>query len=223
MVKVLDFGLAKALEGDAGSDPSQSPTMTAAATRAGVIMGTAAYMSPEQARGSVADRRADIWAFGVVLLEMLTGKETFVGRTVSDTLAFVLTKEPDWSALPPNTSPPIRRLLRRCLSKERRQRLGYIGDARIEIDEALTTPSTDIAAAVPVTPQPVGWRRAMPLATLVVGSLITGLAVWTLTPQPTRPLARFVVSTPAIEPFSSGEGSPQQARAREMEIGREPA
>ena len=95
MVKVLDFGLAKALEGDAGSDPSESPTLTAAATRMGVIMGTAAYMSPEQARGKTVDKRADIWAFGVVLYEMLTGQRPFKGRDVSETLAAAMMKEPD--------------------------------------------------------------------------------------------------------------------------------
>ena len=113
MVKVLDFGLAKALEPEAGGDPSQSPTMTAAASRMGMIMGTATYMSPEQAKGTTADRRADVWAFGVVLYEMLTGKRLFEGATVSDTLAAVLRAEPDWDVLPRDTPTAVRRLLSR--------------------------------------------------------------------------------------------------------------
>ncbi|MEO7144528.1 MAG: serine/threonine-protein kinase, partial [Bryobacteraceae bacterium] len=113
-VKVLDFGLAKAFETEApGGDPSVSPTVTMNSTRAGVILGTAQYMSPEQARGAVADKRADIWAFGVVLYEMLSGRRAFAGETISDTLAAVLKTDPDWSALPKETPPAVRRLLRR--------------------------------------------------------------------------------------------------------------
>ena len=104
-----------------------------------MILGTAAYMSPEQATGSAADKRADIWAFGVVLWEMLTGRRIFEGETVSHTLAFVITKEPDWNALPANTPPSIRRLLRRCLEKDRKRRLPDIASAQMEIDDALTT------------------------------------------------------------------------------------
>ncbi|MEO7145578.1 MAG: protein kinase [Bryobacteraceae bacterium] len=136
-VKVLDFGLAKAFEsGEPDADPSNSPTVTLSATRAGVILGTAGYMSPEQARGVAADKRADIWSFGVVLFEMLTGRRAFAGETISDTLAAVLKTDPDWSALPAGTPPPIRRLLRRCLEKDRKKRLHDIADARLEIDEA---------------------------------------------------------------------------------------
>jgi len=120
MVKVLDFGLAKALEGGGttASDPENSPTLTLAATQAGVILGTAAYMAPEQARGKAVDRRADIWSFGVVFYEMLTGTRLYRGETVSDTLAAVLKVEPDWHALPAEVPPTIRKLLRRCLTKE---------------------------------------------------------------------------------------------------------
>src|SRR6266542_2404969 len=114
-VKVLDFGLAKALAGDASSpDVSHSPTITAVATREGVIIGTAAYMSPEQARGKPVDKRGDIWAFGVVLYEMLTGRQAFHGETVSDTLAAILTRDPDWSALPASAPASVRKLLARC-------------------------------------------------------------------------------------------------------------
>jgi serine/threonine protein kinase len=132
-VKVLDFGLAKALEGDAASSGSapgltQSPTLTAQMTGAGVLLGTAAYMSPEQARGEAADRRADIWAFGVVLMEMLTGTLVYSGKTVSDTLAGVLAREPEWDSLPGNTPTSMRRLIERCLEKETEERLQAIGE-----------------------------------------------------------------------------------------------
>src|ERR1700736_3735562 len=125
-VKVLDFGLAKATGVASGSsvDLANSPTLTSPAmmTGVGVILGTAAYMSPEQAKGRAADKRSDMWAFGCVLYEMLTGKRAFAGEDVSETLAFVITKEPDWAALPP-IRPPIRTLLRRCMEKDRRRRL----------------------------------------------------------------------------------------------------
>jgi eukaryotic-like serine/threonine-protein kinase len=122
-VKVLDFGLAKALEPEPvrpAASLAHSPTLTYQATQAGVLMGTAAYMSPEQARGQAADRRADIWAFGVVLYEMLTGRMAFPGETVSDTLASVLKSDTDWALLPPGLHPEIRRLLERCLEKDPR-------------------------------------------------------------------------------------------------------
>ena len=137
-VKVLDFGLAKALAPDGASataDAMHSPTLTARATQMGMIIGTAAYMSPEQARGKAVDRRADIWAFGVVVFEMLTGKRAFEGDEISDTLASVLKSDPNWSAIPPDLPAPIRRLLRRCLEKEPRKRLSAIGDARLELDD----------------------------------------------------------------------------------------
>jgi serine/threonine protein kinase len=137
-VKVLDFGLAKALDSDSSAaDPKSSPTLTLSATRAGMILGTAAYMSPEQARGATVDKRADIWAFGVVLYEMLSGRSMFGSETVSDTLAAVLRAETDWAALPPDTPASIRKLLRRCLERDRKKRLRDAGDALMEIDEAL--------------------------------------------------------------------------------------
>ena len=139
-VKVLDFGLAKALEPMLGSPTSESMSATIttpAMTQAGMILGTAAYMSPEQARGKTVDRRADIWAFGCVLYEMLTARRTFAGDEVSDVLASVLARDPDLAALPANTPPSIWRLLRRCLEKDRNERLRDIGDAGIEIRDAL--------------------------------------------------------------------------------------
>ncbi len=137
-IKILDFGLAKAFE-PPGSDPSspesmaESPTLTAAMTRTGVLLGTAAYMSPEQARGKQADKRADVWAFGCVLYEMLTGHKAFQGDDSSQTMAAILRDDPDWSALPAATPDAIRRLLNRCLTKDPRDRLHDIADARIEL------------------------------------------------------------------------------------------
>jgi serine/threonine-protein kinase len=137
-VKVLDFGLAKVAEPAAGaSDAVNSPTLTMRATVAGVILGTAAYMAPEQARGAAVDKRADIWAFGVVLYEMLTGKSLFAGPTLSDTLAAVLKTEPDVSALPAQVRPAIER----CLRKDPRRRWRDMGDVRMALEEALTAPA----------------------------------------------------------------------------------
>ncbi len=138
LVKLLDFGLAKALvvDGAAASDPANSPTSSRLATQAGVILGTAAYMSPEQSKGKTVDRRSDIWAFGCLLFEMLTGRRAFGGGTVSETLAAVMRDEPDWSVLPRSVPPRIRDLLKRCLGKDQKQRLQAIGDARIIIEEA---------------------------------------------------------------------------------------
>ena len=142
--KVLDFGLAKALSEDfPAEDIFTSPTVTAAATRAGIILGTAAYMSPEQARGRSVDRRADIWSFGCVLFEMLTGKPAFMGETVTDTLAAVLTKEPPVEQLPESTPPAIRRLIEKCLQKDVKKRLQAVGDARIEIEDVIAAKTGD--------------------------------------------------------------------------------
>jgi eukaryotic-like serine/threonine-protein kinase len=139
-VKVLDFGLAKLIEATAPSTPhaSLSPTITSPAlmTGVGVLLGTAAYMSPEQAKRRPTDKRSDIWAFGCVLYEMVTGRRAFPGEDVADTLAFVLTKEPDWNALPETTPIAIQRLLHRSLEKNRKLRLSDVADARIEIREA---------------------------------------------------------------------------------------
>ena len=163
-VKVLDFGLAKALAVETGSpDVTSSPTLTAA-TQAGVILGTAAYMSPEQARGKAVDRRADVWAWGAVLYEMLTGRRAFEGETVSDTLAAILTREPDWSALPPATPASVRRVLRRCLDRDPRTRLHDVADARLEMDEPIETASPDVTIAAP---RPRG-ALALSIAALVL-------------------------------------------------------
>ena len=192
MVKVLDFGLAKALEGDAGSDPSESPTLTAAATRMGVIMGTAAYMSPEQARGKTVDKRADIWAFGVVLFEMLTGRRPFSGEDVTDTIAAVVRADPDWRALPADLSSTLVAFMKRCLHKDAKQRLGDIWDMRLAMEgafEPLITQSSD-GPAVPTVKPPL-WRRAFPLAaTAAIVGLLAGLAGRVSVPSEPRPVIR---------------------------------
>ena len=171
VVKVLDFGLAKALE-PAASSPgaSVSPTLSLHATQAGIILGTAAYMAPEQARGKAADTRADIWAFGAVLFEMLAGIRPFPGDEISDTLAGILKSEPAWEALPRDTSAAIRRLLRRCLQKDRQQRLQHIGDARLEIDEAQRQTSTESDASSPSRSR----RNTAVAAALAVAALAIG-------------------------------------------------
>jgi eukaryotic-like serine/threonine-protein kinase len=173
-VKVLDFGLAKAIQGDGGeTDPENSPTISAMATQAGMLLGTAAYMSPEQAKAKAADRRADIWAFGCVLYEMLTGTMAFGGASITETLASVIRAEPDWSLLPPGTPEQLRALLRRCLQKDVRQRLQAIGDARIALDEVLTG-ATEASAGPPSSP--ALWRRRLPW--LLFGAAAAALAAF---------------------------------------------
>ncbi len=182
-VKVLDFGLAKALETErSASNISNSPTMTLAATQAGVILGTAAYMSPEQAKGKSADRRADIWAFGGVLFEMISGSQCFAGETASETMAAVLLKDPDWSCLPASAPARLRELLRRCLNKDAKQRLRDIGEARIAIEEILSG-SGAVAGQDSPTPQAPAaaqgtlrrWRAALAAtATLVALAVAAG-------------------------------------------------
>ena len=164
-VKILDFGLAKALEGEIpAADISHSPTRTGEMTSAGVILGTAAYMSPEQARGKPVDKRTDIWAFGCVLFEALTGRQEFGGETISDCIAKVLQKEPDWEALPDETPWGIQRLLRRCLQKDSHERLQHIGDARIEVSEALSEPFAVTPPGVEAPPPRSSWRQTLPWA-----------------------------------------------------------
>jgi len=181
-VKVLDFGLAKAIDpvSALSTDASQSPTLTSPAmTQMGMILGTAAYMAPEQAKGRAVDRRADIWAFGCVLYEMLNGKRAFGGEDVSDTLANVLKSEPDWTALPALMPIPIRRLLRRSVEKDRKRRLDSAAAARLEIDEAITAPATGEGVAPVVLAAP-RWRRVLPWAVAAVAFIaaVTTLFLW---------------------------------------------
>ena len=202
VVKVLDFGLAKAMEPAAApNDISQSPTITSPAmTQMGMILGTAAYMSPEQAAGKPVDKRTDIWSFGVVLWEMLTGRRLFDGETVSHVLAAVLTKAPDWTMLPAQTPTPIRTLLRRCLEKDRKRRLADASDARLEIEEAPSGSATvDTSAAAPSSAS-MSRGRLIALAggAAVLLSVITGAAVWTFTPREVvaRATSRFALRFP---------------------------
>jgi len=193
-VKILDFGLAQAWFGDtgAGSSSSSMPTITAAMTQAGAVLGTAAYMSPEQARGHSVDRRADIWAFGVILYEMLTGKQLFHGETISDTLAAVLREEPDWSALPVDEHPVLCRLIERCLERNPRQRLRDIGEARIFLQDGggsstnLSFSALDLAAA-PVAPAPARPPAALVALVALVCLAIGGVVGWTVLARPAPP------------------------------------
>lgn len=178
-VKILDFGLAKALSPEeSAADISTSPTLSIGGTRAGVILGTAAYMSPEQAKGKRVDRRADIWAFGCLLFEMVSGKQCFKAETVSETLATVLMNEPDWSQLPESTPPRLRALLRRCLNKDPKQRLRDIGEARIAIEEILSGPEPEGIPATPLAEGPgaARWPRRKWLAALASAVALVVLA-----------------------------------------------
>jgi len=199
-VKVLDFGLAKAFAGDApNEDPSNSPTLSLAATMHGVILGTAAYMSPEQARGKAVDKRTDIWAFGCVLYELLTGKQAFAGDDVTDILAAVVRAEPDWQTLPVATPVAIRDLLRRCLQKDKTLRMQAAGDARIEIHEAITSPAPNVPA-LPTLPAVPAWRHvAVAGIVFLAGAAIAGVAVWNFRPASPQPVSRLAV------PLSPGE------------------
>ena len=205
-VKVLDFGLAKAFAGD-GSDVnlSQSPTLSMAATQQGVILGTAAYMSPEQARGRTVDKRADIWAFGVVVYEMLTGKKAFESEDVSLTLAEVMKGEPHWALLPSDTPSPVRRLLRRCLEKDPRNRLRDIGDAVAEVNEISEegTEEQDTGTAE------LTLRRTAVVAIVaaVVGVALSS-AVWysQIRFLDGQPVKRFVIQTPPGVQLGGGFG-----------------
>jgi len=199
-VKVLDFGLAKAMDpvgtasgAPSGSQLAASPTLTLGATVQGVILGTAAYMSPEQAKGLPVDKRADVWAFGVVLYEMLVGGTLFAGDTVGDTLAAVIRKDVDLEKLPESTPPPLRRLLRRCLERNPKNRLHSIADARIVIDEVLSgrfEQETSVAS-VAAAPAPPAWRRLLPWTVAALG-LVAAVGSW-LAGSGARPAAPLYV------------------------------
>jgi Tol biopolymer transport system component len=207
-VKVLDFGLAKAVEATGSmSNVSMSPTITTPAmmTGIGVVLGTAAYMSPEQAKGRAADRRADIWAFGCVLFEMLTGKRVFEGEDATEVLARIIEREPDFAALPPMTPPALRRLLRRSLAKDCKRRLADISDARLDIDEALTPVSPENAEAITTGPQRgdrITWLfRAIALVVISALAIPATLYFRRVTGEPV--VTRLdVVTPPTTDPFS---------------------
>ena len=194
VVKLLDFGLAKATdEAPPTVNATVSPTLSMAMTQAGMILGTAAYMSPEQARGKPVDRRADIWAFGVVMFELLTGRAMFGGgETVTDTIASVMKEDPDWKALPADTPPRLRRLMQRCLRKDPKQRLRDIGDARLTLEEAEPAAQSPEAAATPRRP----W---LPWAAAVLGlaAAAATIAILAFRPKPADPpIARFRLALP---------------------------
>ena len=198
VVKVLDFGLAKAFADDPSeSSVAHSPALSLAMTQAGLVLGTAGYMSPEQASGQAADQRADVWAFGVVLYEMLTGLPVFSGESVPHVLADVLKSEPDWSRLPKNLHPSVRRLLEHCLRKKPRTRYHSIADVRVDIEDALDDPlglmqAAAVRAAVPV--RPMSLRLAI---AGVVGAAAASLVAWALRSEPERaPITRFVYTAP---------------------------
>ena len=176
-VKVLDFGLAKTFEEEPPSTESaEAATRPGSPTHAGMILGTAAYMSPEQARGKPVDKRTDIWAFGCVLYEMLTGRMAFAAATMSDVIAGVLERDPNWEALPGKTPPRVRQLLRRCLEKDHRHRLRDIGDARLELNEALTGAEPTQARTAGAPPRS---RRGIAAVGLLALLLVAAAGIWT--------------------------------------------
>jgi eukaryotic-like serine/threonine-protein kinase len=207
-VKVLDFGLAKALRGEAApADISNSPTLSFEATRAGIILGTAAYMSPEQAKGRTVDRRADIWSFGVVLFEMLTGRQMFVGETATDIMAAVVRAEPDWSLLPKNLPQRVRELLQRCLVKNDKRRLRDIGEARLMLEDAMN--AAPEAAASAALPEPNPLWRAVPWAIAAVAIAVTGWMVWHRAGSREAigsPMHLEMAYPPNVEPISGLQG-----------------
>ena len=192
-VKVLDFGLAKAMDPVAqGFSPAanltNSPTLSMMATQAGVILGTAAYMSPEQAQGLAADPRSDVFSFGSVLYEMLTGRQPFQGDTAAALLASVLVREPDLGALPPNLNPRLPELLKRCLEKNPKRRWQAVGDLRAEIETIAAAPHSAPTMTIVAAPPQLLWRRvALPAGTLVIGAAVAAAAMWLATRvQPPR-------------------------------------
>ena len=211
-VKVLDFGLARAFAGQSAGeqDVTSAPTLTAAMTRVGTVMGTAAYMSPEQARGKEVDRRADIWAFGVILFEMLTGKQAFAGETSSDTLAGILRAEPDWDDLPDGLPFQVERVLRRCLAKDPRQRLRDIGEARVRLEdpaaESGAFSGAVTAAAEPGRrPRP---RRILPWALLAASLAAVAWLLWAPAGTPGPGVRHLAVPGAAEADFHIGGSFP---------------
>ena len=205
-VKVLDFGLAKALDPTPSSDPDQSPTLTAAATQMGVVMGTAAYMSPEQAKGKLVDEQTDVWAFGAVLYEMLTAIRAFSGDDVSDTLAAVLRAEVDVATLPNEVPHRIRQTLSACLQREPRQRAAHMQDVRLAMEGMFET-------VVELSPGAVGasrfhvWQQPWTVFGMATAVIVTALAVWSVPNSQTPRLpTRFKINVPPDVQVISGFG-----------------
>jgi Tol biopolymer transport system component len=217
-VKVLDFGLAKALESAPGmrSDVTASPTVTTPAmTGMGVMLGTAAYMSPEQAKARSADKRSDLWAFGCVLYEMLTGKRAFEGEDVTDTLAAILRGEPDWTALPANVPAAVRTVLRRCLEKDRKARLADISTALFVVNEpTILAPSASVSPAAAKVHWAAPWRRVAAFtAVAVAAGAIVGAAVWFATRPAARRVTRFTITASGRAALTIGGNEPDLAIA----------
>src|SRR5579871_5245498 len=201
-VKVLDFGLAKGMGPDSASgELANSPTLTHSPTAVGVILGTVGYMSPEQARGKIVDRRTDVWAFGCVLYECLTGRQVFEGETVSDTIARILERDPNLDALPRATPVRVRDLLRRCLEKDPKKRQRDIGDVRLELEDVLASRSSSSNMAVAAPPMRQSRVRGVIASVLLVAAgAIAGITVWTLSmshadPGLSKPM-RLAISIP---------------------------
>jgi serine/threonine-protein kinase len=202
VVKLLDFGIAKVVTGEGpGVDLTHADTVTASGTGLGLVIGTAGYMSPEQARGKTVDKRTDVWAFGCVLYEMLTGKRAFEGHTIPDTIAAVIERDPDWSAVPSDTPRAVRRLLVRCLDKDPKQRLRDMGDARVELEQMIRAPGDDVDPAVAAR-ETGAWRRrtkwAASLAVLL--AVASSVLVWLALTRPGTPgdsrVSRFTINFP---------------------------
>ena len=213
-VKVLDFGLAKAFQPDASDvSASKSPTisLTAAATQMGMVIGTAAYMAPEQARGKLVDKRADIFAFGVVLYEMLTGQRPFQGEDVSLTLAAVMTFEPNLDRLPETLSPTLKTYLSRCLAKDPKERLRDIGDVRLAMEGAFESMVGQSSTVVDVSGLK-GWRRLASIGAALLAALIVGgFVVWSVMRPSQPPIIRSIIATPAGRALFSSENYPDVA------------
>ena len=203
-VKVLDFGLAKALEGTPSSVIlANSPTISLAATNAGVILGTTAYMSPEQAKGFEASTRSDIFSFGCVVYEMHTGSQPFRGDTVAEILAHVIARDPDLTALPINLNPRVAELLRRCLEKDPKRRWHAVADTRVEIEEILADPRGVVLEAHLIARRKPLWKRAIPIvAGLLFGGVIAGGAAWRLKPEPAPSVTQFRFPLPEGQTFT---------------------
>jgi serine/threonine protein kinase/Tol biopolymer transport system component len=208
VVKVLDFGLAKAATGEGlTADDTRSPTGTAGGTQEGTILGTTAYMSPEQSRGQAVDKRTDIWAFGCVLYEVLTGRVAFRGETMSDTIAAILRREPDWAALPATTPPMVARLLQRSLEKDPKRRLRDIADARAELDDALDggkAPAMVMGRSTVVSPR--SWSRWLAIVLVALASALAGWGVRRVNPAPDNPLSNATFTR--LTNFEGDEAQP---------------
>jgi Tol biopolymer transport system component len=202
-VKVLDFGLARAMAGQSAEEEqglTETPTLTAAVTRAGMIMGTAPYMSPEQARGLAVDRRTDIWAFGVILFEMLTGKQLFSGDTVTDTLASILKTDPEWESLPAGLPFQVERVLRRCLTRNPRQRLRDIGEARVRLEEPDAESGMFSGAIAPLRDDARRWTRLLPWGLAAVTLAALGLVMLgSAKEEPAPPATSIHLAIPSPE------------------------